>query len=79
MAFSVRVFMKLTVSSIICISHTRFHLYWTVNVKNMDSNYFMPPFSYNHGESSEFCSDWSRKVESVCRMYLCSEGENSRH
>ena len=79
MAFSVQVFMKLTVSSIMWRSHTRFHPYWTMNVKSMDSNYFMPPVSYNYGESSGFCSNWSRKVESMCRIDLCSEGENAHH
>jgi hypothetical protein len=37
----------------------------------------MPPFSYNYGESSEFCSNWPRKVERICRIYSCSEGGNA--
>jgi len=45
-----------------------------MNVESMDSNYFMPPFSYNYEEPSEFCSNWSTKVESMCRIYVLKEG-----
>jgi len=77
MGFCVQVFMKLTVSSIMCRSHSRFHPYWTINVKNMGSNYFMPTFSYNYRNPLNFVQTGQEFVQNV--QNLCSEGENAHH